>query len=999
MSVSSIRWLIISLAFILACSAVLAAENLAKQSSTAEQSGPAEPDFNRDVRPILAKHCFTCHGPDEGAREADLRLDEPGSSDVSEIMVRITSDDEDLRMPPTESHPPLAAKDIAILRQWIESGAEYRVHWSFKPTASPDVPTVQDADWCRGPIDRFILHRMEQAGLKPNQAADKIALVRRIYLDLLGTTPSPDQVNRFISSKRGDAYEQLVDRLLASPEYGERFARSWLDLARYSDTNGYEKDRQRTIWPYRDWVIDALNADQPFDVFSIEQLAGDMLPGATRDQRIATGFHRNTMMNEEGGIDPLEYRFYAMVDRVATTGTVWMGLTTGCAQCHTHKYDPLTHTDYYALLALMDNADEPELNADSDAVIQQRWSTEQQITALEQKIVDSTLLAGDGSTEIQDAYAKWKSQRIKNVSHWQTVRPQQMQSTLPMLTALDDGSILASGDATKRDVYTLTMPAIATDSPITAIRIEALAHASLPAKGPGLAFYEGRRGDFFLSQFDLSTLGKPVELGIGTTSIPNAKPEDGKTYPGNVLDDEGSTGWSIPGQAGQSQRLVIPLKEPIKLNETWTIELLFERHYVAGLGHFRIDVTMDPQPTAMQLSSSLQRDLLISRQADTIPSELENQLALSFLRTANEMAEQRKPIEKLRKQLPADVRTLVMQERPESNRRVTHRRHRGEYLQPKETVTAAVPAVFAESGDHGPSNRIEFARWLVSDRNPLVGRVVANRAWREFFGFGIVRTAGDFGTQSEAPSHPELIDFLDAQLRSESAGGSTSGGRWSIKRMHREIVLSSTYRQSTGAAPGSDPQNRLLSVFPYRRYDAERIRDSFLAASGLLSRQVGGPSVYPPQPLAVVQMAYGKTKWPVSTGADRYRRSLYTFSKRTAPFAAFATFDAPSGEVCIARRDSSTTPLQALTLLNDEMYMEIAQALAEQAQRDLATQDVPGGDREIARRLFRQILVRDPSAAELESILTFYHNQSQHKRPWMLVARVLMNTDEAITTP
>ncbi len=326
---------------------------------------------------------------------------------------------------------------------------------------------------------------------------------------------------------------------------------------------------------------------------------------------------------------------------------------------------------------------------------------------------------------------------------------------------------------------------------------------------------------------------------------------------------------------------------------------------------------------------------------------------------------------------------------------MTRRRHRGEYLQPKESVDAAVPEFFATDPEDGPSDRLELARWLVSDANPLVGRVTANRAWREFFGTGIVRTAGDFGTQSESPSHPELLDYLDVRLRDTSADGI----RWSIKRLHREIVLSATYRQSIGTPPPADPDNRLLSVFPYRRYDAETIRDAFLSGSGLLSRQIGGRSVYPPQPESVVQMAYGNTAWPTSTGADRYRRSLYTYSKRTAPFAAFTTFDAPSGELCIARRDRSTTPLQALTLLNDQMYLEIAEGFADAAVRDAGQSDAEAQPRDIARRLFRRVLVRQPCEDELDAILAFFRSQSEHERPWMLVARALMNTDEAITTP
>ena len=495
------------------------------------------------------------------------------------------------------------------------------------------------------------------------------------------------------------------------------------------------------------------------------------------------------------------------------------------------------------------------------------------------------------------------------------------------------------------------MPAIKGDSPITAIRIEAMPHPSLPATGPGLAFYEGRRGDFYLSEVDLVARGMPIELAVGTTTVPGANPKNGKTYPGNVFDGDGSTGWSIPGGSGQKHRLVIPLKSPQILDTPWTIELLFERHYVAGLGYFRIDVTTDNDATAHRLPSDLQRRVF--RGADSPSSELRRDLAIEFLRTSKLMSLHRKSIDRLREQLPNSTRTLVFRERDPSHRRTTHRHHRGEYLQPKELVEPRIPSLFA-SASGTPADRLEFARWLVSEKNPLVGRVTVNRAWREFFGIGIVRTAGDFGTQSEPPSHPQLIDWLDTEFHRH--------GRRSLKKLHREIVLSSTYRQSVGNGPASDPDNRLLSAFPYRRFDAERIRDAFLSASGLLTRKVGGPSVYPPQPAEVMKMAYGNSPWPTSTGADRNRRSLYTFSKRTAPFAAFTTFDAPSGELCVARRDRSTTPLQALTLLNDAMYIEIARGLADQAVRDVANKTRSAQPRSIAERLFRRLLVREPSS-------------------------------------
>ncbi|MCC9600089.1 PSD1 and planctomycete cytochrome C domain-containing protein [Stieleria sp. JC731] len=971
----------------------------------------ASPDFNRDIRPILAKHCYACHGPDEETRAADLRLDTQDGSrrdlggyqaidlnhpDESELLIRITSDDDDLRMPPAESHPPLKEADIQTIRQWIQSGAVYNQHWSFVTPALPSIPAVDNVQWCRNPIDRFVLAKLEAASLKPSREADRAALIRRVHMDLLGTVPSVEAVDRFLADDRPDAYERLVDRLIESPRYGERWARSWLDLARYSDTNGYEKDRPRTIWPYRDWVIQSMNRDLPFDQFSIEQLAGDMLDNPTQQQKIATGFHRNTMLNEEGGIDPLEYRFYAMVDRVATTGTVWMGLTTGCAQCHTHKFDPITHTDYYALMALMNNADEPEMNADSQTLVKKREAIEQQANALEHEVVQRELLGENKNDDLFNGFRSWAERQLGELNQWKTVSPRSMQSTMPRLQVLEDGSVLASGDATKRDVYTLTMPPVDGDA-VTAIRIEALAHPTLPANGPGLAFYEGRRGDFFLSEVDVKLGDKTVDLAVGSTSVPNADAGNGKTYPGNVFDDDGSTGWSIPGDSGQSHRLVIPLAKPASLDQPWTVELLFERHYVAGLGHFRISVTTDSVPKASALPVDLQQAFVAASSGKVdLDGHSQNQitgLAIEYLRSDESMSEHRKPITQLRRSMPSEIRTMVLDERPSDNPRLTHRHHRGEYLQAKEAVQPAVPMFLSNEADEQPSDRLGLAQWLVSDANPLVGRVTANRAWREFFGTGIVKTSGDFGTQSESPTHPQLLDYLAVRLRDRSA----SGWNWSIKRLHREIVLSATYRQAVEAPPQSDPNNRLLSSFPYRRYDAERIRDAFLSASGLLTAEIGGPSVRPPQPQAVSEIAYGKPAWPVSKGADRYRRSLYTFSKRTAPFAAFATFDGPSGEVCLAKRDRSTTPLQALTLLNDAMYIEIAEALADQTLRDCASDDVE--PRTVIRRMFRRVLAREPMEQEVESILQFYQSQADHPSPWMLVARVLMNLDEAITTP
>ncbi|MCG8649248.1 MAG: DUF1549 domain-containing protein, partial [Pirellulales bacterium] len=436
-----------------------------------------KPNFGRDVRPILAKHCFTCHGPDPESRQGDLRLDQqadayqdrggyaavkPGDPDDSELLLRVSSDDPDLRMPPAESHPALSAAEIDTLRRWIKSGGQYQAHWAFVAPRQAPLPEVKDQDWCRGAIDRFVLRRLEQAGMQPSPPAGRAAIARRLYLDLTGIAPTPEEVDRFVGDDDPQAYRRLVDQLLASPEYAQRFARGWLDLARYSDTNVYEKDRPRTIWPYRDWVIHALAADMPYDQFSIEQLAGDMLPNATAQQRIATGFHRNTMINEEGGIDPLEYRFHAMVDRVATTGTVWLGLTTGCAQCHTHKYDPITHTDYYSLFALLNHADEPDIVVPDPAADAKRRELEAEIDAEETRLAKEFLPSLDvfeqsdppsSLAPVGQAFLNWTERQFDQARDWQTLRPLKMSSTMPKLTVLEDDSVLASGDVTKRDVY------------------------------------------------------------------------------------------------------------------------------------------------------------------------------------------------------------------------------------------------------------------------------------------------------------------------------------------------------------------------------------------------------------------------------------------------------------------------------------------------------------------------------------------------------------------
>ena len=993
-------------------------------------------NFNREIRPLLAAKCLACHGPDEEERKAELRLDVresaidssaivPNEPDESELLRRILSDDPDEMMPPADSGETLTDEQRDLLRRWIGEGAKYEQHWAFVPPTRPEMPAVVKSKWIRNDIDRFVLARLEAEQLSPAEEADRYTLVRRLYLDLIGLPPTPEEADAFVGDPTPEAYEHLIEQLIKSKHYGERWARLWLDLARYSDTNGYEKDRPRTMWPYRDWVIKALNDDMPFDQFTIEQLAGDMLPDATNDQRIATGFHRNTMLNEEGGIDPLEYRFYAMVDRVATTGTVWMGLTTGCAQCHTHKYDPITHTDYYSLMALLNNADEPDFLIVDSSTQEQRHKLETEIAALEAALpAQFPALDGDGPIEarrkqnLDKHFGEWLKEQQAATVAWSVFQPIEMKTNLPRLEVLDDGSILSTGDITKRDVFSLKFDLSSLNGPVTALRLEVLPDDRLPAGGPGRCYYEGRQGDFFLSEVDAKIDGVKIEIASASHSYGKISIGSGNADATNVLDDDGSTGWSTSGREGKASQLVLNFAKPLELNGLLSLELLFERHFAASLGRFRVSATTNTSAQATQTSVELEPLLLRAPSSWT-----DDEAALvraHFLSVTPLLAEPRKPIDELRNKMPEATSAMVMLERPVDNPRATHRHHRGEYLSPKETVAPAVPAVFATLSNELPKDRLEFARWLVSDANPLAARVTVNRAWRAFFGDGLMRTSGDFGTQSDPPTHPELLDWLAIEFVERG---------WSLKQLHRLIVSSATYRQSSvvsKALLARDPENRLLARGPRYRVDAEMVRDIMLQASGRLSAKMFGPSVYPPQPASVTELSYGNTKWNVSSGEDRYRRSLYTFSKRTAPFAAYTVFDGPTGENCVPRRNRSNTPLQALTLLNDEMYLELARAVAE---RRTSNVELSTSKEEAATAIFRQLLTRPPNQTELSAVLDF--QAAQQKRleagelnantilgedgshfdvgsstfdvrrsraaSWVIVARAIMNLDEAIT--
>ncbi|WP_169972709.1 PSD1 and planctomycete cytochrome C domain-containing protein [Tautonia rosea] len=998
--------------------------------------------FETDIRPMFEAHCISCHGPDQ--RKGGLRLDnrsdglaggdsgpmiEPGDSALSYLIEKVAGLDPLSTMPPSDD--PLTPEQIGILRAWIDQGPDWpdsdaptrgpsSDHWAFQAPELPELPTVSDPSWPRNPIDHFILARLDAEGLAPAPEADRTTLIRRLSLDLIGLPPTPEEVDAFVNDPRADAYEHLVDRLLASPHYGERWGRRWLDLARYADSNGYEKDRQRSIWPFRDWVIRALNNDLPFDQFTIEQVAGDLLPDPSVDQRVATGFHRNTMINEEGGIDVEEFRYAAVVDRVATTGSTWLGLTVACAQCHTHKYDPITQREYYQLFAFLNNADEPELPLPDPETLRRRAELQDEIDAVVASLpslfpVPDNATGDESLTEderrrqhLTASMARWEEDLT--TFGWTPIAPSSLASKNgATMEVLEDRSVLVSGDKPNQDVYTVELE---TDlEGITALRLEVLPHESLPNGGPGRAPLFSV-GDFLLTEFTVEAGSKGADLERITIAQASEDYAE-KGHPASMaIDGVYDTGWNVKGAIGQPHAAVFAFAEPVgKEGNTTRFVLTLRQEYIhqMTIGRFRLSATTDAGPVrASGLPSEIEAIAQIP--PDERTAEQHDRITAYYLSVAPELGEHHERIVELRKAMPSLPTTMVMQERRPEHTRTTQIHQRGEFLQPTgNPVDPGVPSVLHPLPEDQPLNRLTLARWLVSENNPLVARVTVNRLWAGHFGRGLVPTLDDFGTRGEPPSHPDLLDWLAVTFVDEG---------WSQKAIHRWIVTSATYRQSSNVEPSlldRDLENVLLARGPRFRLEAELVRDLALSASGLLTPTVGGPSVYPPQPDGVTALAYGGPGWPTSTGPDRYRRGLYTFIKRTAPYAAFTTFDAPTSEVTCTRRERSNTPLQALTLLNDPVFIEAAQALAQRIVSEL-----PEGDAEArAARAFRLCLSREPDASELAAILDFYQAQrdriasgeldaetlagtadSDHAvelAAWTTVSRALLNLDETIT--
>jgi hypothetical protein len=988
------------------------------------------PSYEADVQPILERHCYECHGP--SMRKGGLRLSSqedallggdtgaplvaPGDPEGSTLIQRVTATDPADRMPPTGG--PVPDSEVATLRAWIAAGAEWPAaevattrssgHWAFQAPDQPAVPVMGVAN----PIDAFVQHRLMEESLSPTAEADRYTLLRRLSLDLTGLPPTPEEIEAFVEDQRPHAYERQVERLLASPHYGERRALHWLDAARYADTNGYEKDRPRSIWPYRDWVIGAFNSDMPYDQFVIEQLAGDLLPAATESQRIATGFLRNSMHNEEGGVDVDEFRYEAVVDRTNTVSTVFLGLTMACAQCHTHKFDPVTQREYFQLLAFLNNTDDGVLELPQPEVDRERERLTAEIVGLKAGL-EAAFPAAEGlspAEHLAQKFEAWEADQRAKAADWQVLTPVAFASKNNVtFVRQPDKSLLVRGNPANTDTYTLDFYC---DVPnVSAIRIEALPDPSLPAGGPGRGVIMSE-GDFLLSEvraeaapWDQPETLSPAPLHAASHSY--AGPGRGAEQ---ALDGKVDTGWGIQGRAGEPHAAVFNLAAPLQHAGGTLLRLTLDQYYVHEhiLGRFRVSVgSAEGSVQATAVPAELE---VILRQSPELRSEADaKSLKQHYLEHAPELAAEHEKITAIKAKMPAHPSTLVLEERMHA--RSTRVHHRGEYLEPRETVEPGVPEVLHPLPETGPRNRMTLARWLVATENPLLARVTVNRLWQQFFGRGLASSVDDFGLRGELPSHPELLDWLAIEFQRRG---------WSVKEMVRLIVMSAAYRQDSAATPElieRDPANELLARGPRFRLPAELVRDTALAASGLLNERIGGPSVYPSIPDGFLNLSYGGVSWPTSEGPDRYRRGIYTYVKRTLPYPTTAVFDAPARDATCVRRIQSNTPLQALTLLNDAVFLEAAGAMAAQL---LARQDW-NNDQRIAHA-FLLAVGRPPDANETEWVRAFHARQLARFQlgeadpatvlegadpavtekdsalaAWTLVCRALLNLDETIT--
>ncbi len=966
-------------------------------------------DFNRDVQPILSENCYHCHGPDAGARKAELRLDKkegayrtkdditpvkPGDSAGSDVIARIFSSEKDEVMPPPKSNRKLTDAQKELLKRWVEEGAKWGEHWAFIAPKRAAVPGAegQGKTWARNPIDAFVLDRLQREGLAPSPEATPAKLCRRLFLDLTGIPPTPEEVDAFVAEAIGNrqlAIGNLTARLLASPRYGERMVWEWLDAARYADTNGYQGDPTRAMWYWRDWAIRAFNDNQPFDRFTIEQLAGDLLPEPTREQLIATGFHRNHMINGEGGRIAEESRVDYVQDRVETTATVWMGLTFTCCRCHDHKFDALAQKEYYQLSAYFNSIDETGGN-DAGGLANPVMAfpspeQEKKIAALKGAEQEAKKARDDLEKKLRDEQPQWEQTLQAGGEgiaqpEWEVLHPEEATSQSgATLTVQPDGAIVAGGTNPDADEYVVLCRTRLKN--VNAVRLEALPGDGLVNAGPGRA----DNGNFVLSELVVLGGGGPPDLQPVSADFEQAG------WPlAAVLDGKNETGWGVMPAFGKAHAAVIGFKKPFngyRPEEVLSFRLIFRSvNKQHTLGRFRFSITNSPMALLSPMPENVRAAITVARaQRDDAQKKTIADFYLGtdagLIAAKKQMDAAKKSREDAEKDLP---RTMVMREREKP--RDTFILVKGAYDKFADKVAHGTPAVLPPLAADAPANRLALARWLVSPEHPLTARVTVNRLWQQFFGRGLVKTAEDFGVQGEKPTHPELLDWLAVEFRESG---------WDVKHLVKLIVTSATYAQESVVAPGMaerDPENKLLARGARYRLPSWMLRDQALAVSGLLVEKVGGPLVKVYQPANIWEDAtFGQIKFTQDHGEALYRRSLYIFWRRIVAPTLF--FDTANRQNCAVKTGRTNTPLHALVTLNDITYVEAARALAERMMKHDANDDA---------RLdfaFRLCTARPPGAAEKQVLASSLARLRQQYTADPDAARKLIATGESKPDP
>lgn len=1001
---------------------------LSRIDARAAAESPSRVQFNRDIRPVLSDNCFACHGPDTKKLKGGLRLDlrdqaikpaksgeiaiVPNQPEKSELVRRIFATNPDDLMPPPESHKVLTPAQKELIKRWIAEGAEYQGHWAYLAPVKPKVAGTANG------IDFLVQQRLAEIGLKPSLEADRRTLARRLYFDLVGLPPEPEDVQAFERDLSTDAYSKLVEKLLASPHYGERMAIGWLDVVRFADTIGYHSDNPRNVWPYRDYVIKSFNENKPFDQFTREQLAGDLLPDSTFEQQVGSAFNRLLLSTEEGGAQAKDYEARMLTDRVRAIGSVWLGQTIGCSQCHDHKFDPIKSRDFYSLGAFFADLKEPIIGRREDGLLVPDKKQAAELARLEAKATRLQKEFEAPRPELFNAWTQTALEAIEAEKSWTVLTPEKAISAAGLKLAVDKDHVIAADRDPRdgRDTYRISVKTELKN--ITGFRLEAWNSDKLPGRGPG----RSTDGNFVLTEFTVEDAQtNKIELANATATIePEGFPAS-STLDGNT---NGNNGWSIRGGTGVNQAIHFATKEPIK-NEG-DIALTFVLRQSQGgnqvLGRFRLSATTSPEGIKAGKIALPSADIVdILKSAPPSRTEDQNSKIAAYQRTgAPELSGLRAQLAGARKaktDFEATIPRCLVSTSMDQPRTVRILPRGNWMIETGDIVQPALPAFLAASGRKPEGrnlNRLDLADWIVARENPLTARVFANRLWKQFFGIGLSKVLDDLGAQGEPPVNPALLDWLACEFMDSG---------WDIKHLVRLIVNSQTYKQ-VSTAPKElqtrDPYNRELARQSRWRLDAELVRDNALAISGLLVRKIGGPSVKPYQPDGYWEnLNFPVRTWDASQSEDQYRRGLYTWWQRSFLHPSMLAFDAPTREECAADRNRSNIPQQALVLLNDPSYVEAARAFAKRILKEC-----PGDTSARIQWAWRQALARAPRADEIETVrallekhLTEYRQDTKSAddllkvgfRPmpqgldeselaaWTSVARVILNLHETIT--